>query len=369
MKHTTLQITKKQHTMHLYAGKELFINNDLWQKIIDDSSSIVLITDTNVYRYYTNFIHKLTELTPHILVYIIPAGESSKSRVMKEKLEDQLMHARIDRNSSIVALGGGTVTDLAGFIASTYLRGISLYLIPTSLLAMVDASIGGKTAINTAMGKNLLGSFYFPKAIYIDTFFLQTLPKQELISGLAEIIKYGCIYDASLFELLERTASKHSIDFLTTVIDRSLMIKQEIVKRDVYNKEFRHILNFGHTLGHGIELCERYTLSHGQAVALGMLGEAYLSHHMGRLPCHDFVRICSLIKECAFDLRISSHLSPLGLFNALTRDKKTTSQVPHCVLLTAIGTVSKDSNYLYLIDKSHWMEVIQWLITNFSCNL
>lgn len=368
MKHTTLQITKKQHVVQLYIGKDLFINNDLWQKIIDQSSSIVLITDTNVYRYYRNFINELTELTPHILVYIIPAGEASKSRAMKEKLEDELLKAHIDRNSSIVAFGGGTVTDLAGFIASTYLRGISLYFIPTSLLAMVDASIGGKTAINTAMGKNLLGSFYFPKAIYIDTLFLLTLPKEELISGLAEIIKYGCIYDASLFELLESTASKHSIDFLTTLIHRSLMIKQEIVKQDIYNKEFRHILNFGHTLGHGIELCERYTLSHGQAVALGMLGEAYLSYRMGNLPYNDFERICSLIKQSAFDLKISSHISASGLFNALTRDKKNTSQIPHCILLKAIGTVSKHSSYLYLIDKPHWMEVIQWLITNFSYN-
>ena len=278
------------------------------------------------------------------------------------------MKAGIDRNSSIVALGGGTVTDLAGFIASTYLRGISLYLIPTSLLAMVDASIGGKTAINTVVGKNLLGSFYFPKAIYIDTFFLQTLPRRELISGLAEIIKYGCIYDASLFELLENTASKHSIDFLATIINRSLSIKQKIIEQDVYNKEIRHILNFGHTLGHGIELCERYTISHGQAVALGMLGEAYLSHRKGKLPYSDFIRICSLIRMCSFDLRISSYITPLDLFNALARDKKTRSQVPHCVLLTAIGTVSKDSSYLYLIDKPHWMEVIQWLITNFSCN-
>ena len=156
-------------------------------------------------------MYKRQELSPHIVVYIIPAGETSKSRIIKEKLEDELLKAGIDRNSSIVALGGGTVTDLAGFIASTYLRGISLYLIPTSLLAMVDASIGGKTAINTVVGKNLLGSFYFPKAIYIDTFFLQTLPRRELISGLAEIIKYGCIYDASLFELLENTASKLSL--------------------------------------------------------------------------------------------------------------------------------------------------------------
>lgn len=367
MKHTTLQITKKQHTVQLYVGQNLFINNNLWRKIINQSSSVVLITDSNVYRYYKNFIHKLTELTPHILVYIIPAGESSKSRSMKEKLEDELLNAGVDRNSSIVALGGGTVTDLAGFIASTYLRGISLYLLPTSLLAMVDACIGGKTAINTAVGKNLVGTFYFPNAIYIDITFLQTLPSQELISGLAEIIKYGCIYDASLFELLENTESKHSIDFLMTIIDRSLMIKQEIVKRDVYNKEFRHILNFGHTLGHGIELCEKYTLSHGQAVALGMLGEAYLSHRMRILSYKDFVRIYSLIKKCAFDLRISSHITPMELFYALTRDKKTTSQVPHCVLLKAIGTVSKDSSYLYLIDKARWMEIIQWLITNFSC--
>lgn len=367
MEHSTLQVTEKQHTVDLYVGKDLFENSSLWQQIIDNSSSIVLITDVNVYRSYTSFIHELVQVTSHIFVYILPSGESLKSRIIKETLEDELLRAHIDRHSSIVAFGGGTITDFAGFLASTYLRGVQLYLIPTSLLAMIDASIGGKTAINTSLGKNLLGTFYFPKAVYIDISFLQTLSPQELISGFAEIIKYGCIYDATLFELLEKNIpEKISIASLIAIIKRSLKIKQEIVERDLYDQGMRHILNFGHTLAHSIELCEKYTISHGQAVALGILGEAYLSHHIGGLSYIDFMRIYTLIKNYSFDLRISSHISPSDIFTATLRDKKTISLVPHCVLLTAIGTVSNRPSYLHLVDKTYWMQVIHWLITNFS---
>lgn len=367
MEHITLQVTEKQHTVHLYVGKDLFKNSSLWQHIIDNSSSIVLITDVNVYRSYRSFIHELAQVAPHIFIYILPAGESLKSRSIKETLEDELLRAHIDRYSSIVAFGGGTVTDLAGFLASTYLRGVQLYLIPTSLLAMVDASIGGKTAINTSLGKNLLGTFYSPKAVYIDISFLQTLSPQELISGFAEIIKYGCIYDARLFELLEKNMpEKISIDSLITIIKRSLKIKQEIVERDVCDQGMRHILNFGHTLAHGIELCEKYTISHGQAVALGILGEAYLSHHIGGLSYIDFMRIYALIKNYSFDLRISPDISPSDIFAATLRDKKTISLVPRCILLTAIGTVSSLPSYLHQVDKTYWMQVIHWLITNFS---
>lgn len=367
MEHITLQVTEKQHTVHLYIGKDLFENSNLWQQIIDNSSSIVLITDVNVYRSYTSFIHELAQVTPHIFIYILPAGESLKSRSIKEKLEDELLCAHVDRYSSIVALGGGTVTDLAGFLASTYLRGVQLYLIPTSLLAMVDASIGGKTAINTSLGKNLLGTFYFPQAVYVDISFLQTLSPQELISGFAEIIKYGCIYDAKLFELLEKNIpEKISIDSLITIIKRSLKIKQEIVERDVCDQGMRHILNFGHTLAHSIELCEKFAISHGQAVALGILGEAYLSHHIGGLSYIDFMRIYALIKNYSFDLRISPDISASDIFAATLRDKKTISSVPHCILLTVIGTVSNRPSYLHRVDKTYWIQVIHWLITNFS---
>ncbi|MGL4348361.1 MAG: 3-dehydroquinate synthase [Chlamydiales bacterium] len=369
MEHITLQVIEKQHTTHLYIGKNLFANSSLWQQIIDNSSSIVLITDSNVYRCYTNFIHKLVQVTSHIFVYILPSGESLKSRHVKEKLEDELFQRHIDRYTSIVAFGGGTITDLAGFLASTYLRGVQLHLIPTSLLSMIDASIGGKTAINTSLGKNLLGTFYFPKTVYIDIWFLKTLSSQELISGFAEIIKYGCIYDATLFELLEKNIpnwEEESIDSLLLIIKRSVEIKQNIVQLDLYDQGIRHILNFGHTLAHAIEVCEKYTISHGQAVAIGILGEAYLSYHMKRLSYSDFMRIYSLIKNYSFDLRISSHISSSDILAATLRDKKTISSVPHCVLLTAIGTVSNHPSYLHLVDEVYWSQVIHWLISNFS---
>lgn len=369
MEHITLQVTERQQTVHLYIGKYLFKNNSLWDQIINSSSSIVLITDNNIYRLYANFIHNLVQMTFRIFVYILPFGETLKCRDIKEKLEDELLQAHIDRHTSIVAFGGGTITDLAGFLASNYLRGVQLHLIPTSLLAMIDASIGGKTAINTSLGKNLLGTFYFPKTVSIDISFLQTLSSQELISGFAEIIKYGCIYDATLFQLLEKNIpnwGKKSIDSLLFIIKRSVEIKQTIVRQDLYDQGIRHILNFGHTLAHAIEVCEKYTISHGQAVALGIVGEAYLSYHLGILCYQDFTRIYALIKNYSFDLRISSGISSSDIFTATLRDKKTISSLPHCILLASIGTVSNHPNYLHVVDETNWSHVINWLITNFS---
>lgn len=365
----TLQVTEKQHTVHLYVGKYLFKNPSLWQQIINSSSSIVIITDTNIYRLYGNFIHELIEKASRIFVYILPSGETLKCRNIKEKLEDELLKAHVDRNTSIVAFGGGTITDLGGFLASTYLRGVQLHFIPTSLLAMIDASIGGKTAINTSLGKNLLGTFYFPKTVCVDLSFLQTLSSAELISGFAEIIKYGCIYDATLFQLLENNVpnwEKKSIDSLLSIIKRSIEIKKSIIEKDIYGQGVRHILNFGHTLGHAIEVCTKYTISHGQAVALGMVGEAYLSYYLGVLSYEDFLRIWTLIKKYSFDLSLSSSISASAIWRAIMRDKKTISSVPHCILLVSIGTVWNHPNYLHLVEETKWNHVIDWLLNNFS---
>lgn len=369
MEHITLQVIEKPQTVHLYIGKYLFKNPSLWQQIIHSSSSIVMITDTNIYRLYGNFIHELIEKASRILVYILPSGETLKCRNIKEKLEDELLKAHVDRNTSIVAFGGGTITDLGGFLASTYLRGVQLHFIPTSLLAMIDASIGGKTAINTSLGKNLLGTFYFPKTVCIDISFLQTLSCAELISGFAEIIKYGCIYDATLFQLLENNVpnwEKKSIDSLLSIIKRSVEIKKSIIEKDLYDQGIRHILNFGHTLGHAIEVCAKYTISHGQAVALGMVGEAYLSYYLGVLSYEDFMRIWTLIKKYSFDLSLSSSISASEILSAIMRDKKTISSVPHCILLVSIGTVSNHPNYLHLVEETKWNHVIDWLLNNFS---
>lgn len=369
MEHITLQVTEKQQTVHLYVGKYLFKNPSLWQQIINSSSSIVIITDTNIYRLYGNFIHELIERASRIFVYILPSGETVKCRNIKEKLEDELLKAHVDRNTSIVAFGGGTITDLGGFLASTYLRGVPLHFIPTSLLAMIDASIGGKTAINTSLGKNLLGTFYFPKTVCIDISFLQTLSSAELISGFAEIIKYGCIYDATLFQLLENNVpnwEKKSIDSLLSIIKRSVEIKKSIIEKDLYDQGVRHILNFGHTLGHAIEVCAKYTISHGQAVALGMVGEAYLSYYLRVLSYEDFMRIWALIKKYSFDLSLSSSISASDILSAIMRDKKTISSVPHCILLVSIGTVSNHPNYLHLVEETKWNHVIDWLLNNFS---
>ncbi len=286
----------------------------------------VVITDTTVEKLYGSSID--------IPLFSFPAGEASKTREMKQFLEDQLLSHGFGRETCIIALGGGVVSDLAGFVASTFCRGAPLILIPTTLLAMVDAAIGGKTGVNTAHGKNLIGSFYPADEIWIDTLFLETLPHDERKNGMVEVIKYGLIASQELFdELLTGSLSDEEM------IARSAAIKQEIVDQDPYEKKgVRRVLNFGHTLGHALEKLSDYTLPHGRAVAIGMLAAAEIGNQMGITPPSVRPKIEEIMARYGVSLR-SPPISSEALMTTLKHDKKSASGEVRFVLLKQIGEV------------------------------
>lgn len=282
--------------------------------------------------------------TVHVLE--VPAGEKSKDLAVAASLLDRLLALRLERRDIIVALGGGVIGDLAGFVASVYLRGIYLIQMPTTLLAQVDAAIGGKTGVNHAMGKNLIGTFYQPHLTFIDIHTLHTLPKREIRCGLAEVVKYGVIRDAALFTYLEThcreialmdtAAYPHHWRYL---IETSARIKAEVVTADEQEAGLREILNFGHTVGHGIESVFSYsTYHHGEAVALGMKSAAYIAVEMGLFPKKDYTRLLHLLSGLGFTLTIRD--VPVDrIFDKLFSDKKVRKGKIRFVLPEKIGHV------------------------------
>ena len=279
-------------------------------------------------------------------IVTIPAGESSKSLTQANELFTRAIELGLDRKSPIIALGGGVVGDLAGFVAATYMRGVPFIQMPTSLLAQVDSSVGGKVAVNHPHGKNLIGAFYQPDAVFMDLDLLRTLPVREIATGLGEIIKYGIIYDADFFAWLE----EHCADVLALepaaaahMIARSCEIKADVVRQDEREGGLRRILNFGHTIAHAIEKETGYVrYRHGEAVAIGMVGAADISAQMGLLADSECIRINDLIR--AMGLPVSAeNVTADAMYADLFHDKKTVGGRIHWVLAEEIGRVSVHS--------------------------
>lgn len=302
-----------------------------------------LISDNNVLSLFGDFIKNQFEKRG-IDLYItsFQAGEKFKTRKTKEELEDRLIKEGFGRDGCIIAFGGGVVSDLVGFLAATYFRGIPFINIPTTLLSMVDASIGGKVAVNTEFGKNLIGTYHSPNLVLIDEKFLKTLPNDELMNGFAEIIKYALIASKTLFEKLEQ--GKRENDEL---IYNSISIKKKIIEEDYFDRSFRNVLNFGHTIGHALEKLSNYTLSHGRAVAIGLLFESYLSIKVGGLAEKDFERIRALLTIFNFE-KWKKDIKFEDLIKALYFDKKGERRF---VLLKSIGeTLQSESGFLHKIN-------------------
>jgi 3-dehydroquinate synthase len=250
-----------------------------------------------------------------------------------------------------------------GFVASTYLRGVPLISIPTTLLAMVDASIGGKTAINTSFGKNLLGSFYHPETILIDTRVLSSLPEKQWLNGLAESLKMGLISDSFLWDLLEKNHKNGKV-FLSendpSLIVRAIEDKMNIVEQDPKELGIRKILNFGHTIGHGLESLSSYEMSHGQAVALGCLVEAFLSKELGYLQNKDFERIYALYST--FSLSLPKNYTREALLKALSHDKKRTLEKVRFVLIDRVGhALPFEGAYCRPVSKEELESTLNWM--------
>ena len=273
---------------------------------------------------------------------LIPAGERSKNLRSVEKLYHVCVRENMDRSSCIVALGGGVIGDMAGFAAATYLRGISLVQVPTTLLAMVDSGIGGKTGVDLPEAKNFVGAFYQPKLVLTDPRTLETLPEREFISGMAEVIKYGVISDAKLFRTLENFSPYSAGSAkLPEIIFRCAKIKADVVSKDEREtKGLREALNFGHTIGHAVETLTEYkTYKHGEAVALGMCAAGHISRMLGIWNAEDSIRMENLISAAGLPVRLRKPLSAEKALRVIFRDKKTQSGELRFVLPVRIGKV------------------------------
>ena len=272
----------------------------------------------------------------------VPPGEASKSRAEKARLEDELLARRLGRDTVIVGFGGGVVTDLAGFVAATYLRGVPFIACPTTLLAAVDASVGGKTGINTPHGKNLVGVIRQPAAVFADTRFLATLPEAEFLNGVAEALKMAATSDAELFSRMEKDIGALRIrepGALTGLIAAAVRIKAAVVASDERESGLREVLNFGHTIGHGLENATGYLLPHGAAVAVGMIAESRMARRAGFLEPEAEDRLHSLIASAGLAVRPPDGVERGRVLDALASDKKARGGEPRFVLLQDIGRV------------------------------
>ena len=302
----------------------------------------LLITDKNIEKVYGSIVtESLKRNKFDVRLVSLQPGEEQKTLETALTLYDACFDHKLDRNSLIVALGGGVVGDIGGFAAATFMRGIPFIQIPTSLLAQVDSSIGGKVAVNHPRGKNMIGSFYQPKAVFIDTETLSTLPAPELVAGLVEVIKYGVIKDAELFEYIEKSLYdilQLNHNALLKIIATSCQIKASVVEEDEKEKHLRAILNYGHTIGHAIETVTNYKkYRHGEAVAIGMLYAARIAIDMGLTDNTVFERQISLIKRLG--LPIHTGLNPEEIIKTLYVDKKVISGRLRFILPTKIGEV------------------------------
>jgi len=326
---------------------EIFIDEDIVDpvgvitKVKNRVDRCVIITDSNVNPLYGEMVTKKFEQTAlPVDIVEIPAGEPSKSLHTVLDVAKQLVRLKVSRKSLLIALGGGVVGDVAGFIASIYMRSIPYIQIPTTLLAQVDSSVGGKTGVDLPEGKNLLGTFYQPKAVYIGLSFLKTLSDKDFANGLAEIIKYSIIGDHHLFEFLEQESDgikkrKHSL--MESLVGRSCKIKADIVEMDERELGLRRILNFGHTLGHGLEAASDYTLSHGEAVSIGMVGAAKISRRLDYLDRASYTKIVDLIKHYELPTKIPAGLETARILDFMATDKKAVGGQLHFVLVKKIG--------------------------------
>ena len=306
------------------------------------SGKAVIVTDSTVKKLYGNALKKsLTAGGFETLLIEVPQGEEQKSLETAGKLYEQLTDFYAERNTPVLALGGGVIGDLTGFVAATYMRGVPLLQIPTTLLAQGDSSIGGKTAVNHGQLKNKVGAFYHPKLTISDISTLKTLSQRALSDGLAEIIKHGVILDGGFFSYLEKNLAKiRAFDerVLEKVVSHSAEIKAGIVEKDELDLGQRNILNFGHTVGHAIESVSELKVWHGEAVAIGMLAEAAISHKMGKLNKPELDRLEAVITGAGLPTRIPS-LPVKELIQAMQHDKKIVGGKIKFILPIKIGEV------------------------------
>lgn len=318
------------------------------QRISELSRDIVIITDQHVKKLYaTQFSRALRQHGCRVLLLSFPAGEKSKNHRTKQRLEEQMLTHHLNRQTLCVALGGGVVGDIAGFIAATYQRGIAYIQVPTTLLAMVDSSVGGKTAIDTPQGKNLIGCFWQPQAVFADTACLKTLSSRQFICGLIEAFKMFFTNDVRSFRYAHKNLPRllqRDTEVLQQVIYRAIKIKATVVRADEKEQNYRQVLNFGHTIGHALEHLSHYRLLHGVAVGLGMLVEAKIAELLGRLAKDQYAMIVAVLAELGITARGLRPFAVQKIIDATKIDKKVREGAVYYVLLEELGRVYREKN-------------------------
>lgn len=328
---TNLKLNKSK----ILIGKGLFENFSRQALNITEPCKILVLSDENVAKFYLEKLKKDLEKSGFkVSEFIIKPGEKSKNLSTVMKIYEKMVADFFSRGDMIISLGGGVVSDIAGFAAATYLRGIKFASIPTSLLAQIDASIGGKNGVNLDCGKNLVGTFYNPEFILVDSNLLSTLPKSELRCGFAEAIKCGCIKDEKLFEIFENENLEKNLD---EIIKRSILVKKDIVLKDEFDLGERKLLNFGHTLGHAYEKLGNFeTFSHGEAVAIGMNEITKISEKLGLTKKGTSQRLTEVLKKN--QLTVSSDFERKDILKAILHDKKISGSFIDLAVLKSIGS-------------------------------
>ncbi len=339
-----IRVKLEERSYSILVGENLL--NTLTERIEElCPSKILLVTDKSLYKLYGREIEQTLMRKFKVSTFLLPSGERGKSIYWLLQLYRRAVSSLLDRFSLLICLGGGVVGDVGGFAAATYLRGIRYIQIPTTLLAMVDSSIGGKTGVDF-VGKNLIGAFYQPVLVICDVRFIKTLPERTFFTGMGEVIKYGVIKNGRLIQFLrekEEAIKGREKGTLKEIVYKCAKLKAEVVEKDEKEKGLRMILNFGHTLGHGIEAASNFRIWHGEAVSLGMVGAAYLSQRMGLV---DKEKVEEL-KEILSLYRLPTHLPslhPSKILNFIFLDKKRRGEKLKFVLMKDFGEVIIQEN-------------------------
>ncbi len=349
-------------------GYDIFIGNQIINTVTDilhtlnpNQKSVVIITETNVADLYLKMLNDiLIEKGYEIHSLVLPSGESTKSLPFFEQVMRFCLQHNVERNHALIAFGGGVIGDLTGFVASTLRRGCQFIQIPTTLLSQVDSSVGGKTAINSPEGKNLIGTFYQPSAVIIDIQFLKSLSNRVYRSGYAEVIKYGLLGDKAFFDYLSQHTHlflSRDTHFLMNIIAHCVQMKADIVIRDETEQGERALLNLGHTFGHAYEAETGYSdiLHHGEAVAIGMVDAAEFSYRLNYLSLSDVSTVKKFLVEVGFNITIKDyapHISAEIILKHMMQDKKVSNNQMTLILLNNIGQafISKNTNIQILND-------------------
>ena len=349
-----MKLFSKETKIRCHAGEEgydIVVGANILPPIgkrlqkITNNGSVIVVTNAAVGAYYAPLITSSLRRAGYTVVkHIVPDGERAKSDKELFRLLGVMVAKKFERSSTVIALGGGVVGDLAGFAASIYMRGVNFVNIPTSLLAQVDSAVGGKTGINLKEGKNLVGTFYQPKLVIADIATLATLPEEEMLTGLAEVIKYGVICDGTFFDYLEthiREILDLDLGILEKAVSRCVRYKVSVVEKDEKENGLRAILNFGHTFAHAFEQLGNYKkLSHGMAVALGMQAAAGLAHTLGMFDAESFDRLITIIEKTGLPTSVKEYgFTPQAILRSMYSDKKVKNKKLRLVLPLELGSV------------------------------